>query len=895
MIGTKLAHYEITSHLGSGGMGDVYQATDSKLGRSVAIKFLPAAVAADADRLSRFRREAQVLASLNHPNIAHIYGLEESGETRCIVMELVEGETLQERIHGGPIPVDESLTIAKQIAEALEAAHEKGVIHRDLKPGNVMLTGDGRVKVLDFGLAKAYDANPSNPGMSNSPTIASMAATNAGIIMGTAGYMSPEQARGKNVDRRADIWAFGAVLYEMLTGQRAFPGEDLTDTLAAVVKLDPKWEAIGADVPARVRQVLRVCLQKDPRQRAQAIGDVRLALEGAFETAAAETTATVPSSVRSARLPWMAFAAAVLVAAALAIVAFLRVSDRPVEQPRVHLSVPLPGNTAPGFFALSPDGRSLVMSYQGGLGIRSLDSGEMRLLTGTLGGARTPFWSPDSRTIAFFAERKLKTVAASGGPPLTLCENTGIGNGGTWNRAGAIVFATEAGVLNRVSASGGQCTELAKPEPSVQRRIPVFLPDGDHFLYMLQTTDESRQGMYVASLDDTNGRRLLADISSAMFVPNGHGSNQGRLLFVREQMLMAQAFDATSLQLSGDPVVVADQVSFTNTAPQIAASADMNGTLMYLVNGRPDRQMVWYARSGTELGRGATTSVYGGGVSLAPDDERVAFRRTDAQGLLSLWLQDLERNQETFLTRPPLSPGAPVWSPDGQRVAFSATGAGAPGMYIKNVNGGKEEILLQDTNPQAPSDWSRDDRWLVYTENNPKTGADIWLLPDPSKPSADRKSVKLLGESFNESQGQISPDGKWLAYCSNESGTNQIYLRPFNGTSPALDTKWQLSTSGVPSQEPRWRADGKELFYLELLRGTQRIKLMSVPIGAVPNPAGTPKLLFEFQSLTTVPQANVFAYSPVADGQRFLINVYATEAQPSLEVILNWGKTAGGR
>ena len=875
-------------------MGDVYEATDSKLGRSVAIKFLPEAFSHDSERVGRFEREARVLASLNHSNIATIHGMEESGERKFLVMELVSGETLAERIKRGPIPVDESLTIAKQIAEALEAAHEKGVIHRDLKPGNVMLTSDGRVKVLDFGLAKAYDADPSNPGMSNSPTMVSMAATNAGIIMGTAGYMSPEQARGKNVDKRADIWAFGAVLYEMLTGQRAFPGEDLTDTLAAVVKLDPKWEAIGADVSSRVRQVLRVCLQKDPRQRVQAIGDVRLALEGAFETAAPQSTASAPAPTARGRLALMVAMAAVLVAAALAIVSLLRVRDRPVEQQRVHLSVPLPGNTAPGFFALSPDGRSLVMSYQGGLGIRSLDSGEMRLLTGTL-TARTPFWSPDSRTIAFFVERRLKTVMASGGPPVTLCENTGTGHGGTWNRAGTIVFATEAGVLNRVSAAGAQCTELAKPEPGVQRQIPVFLPDGDHFLYVLQTTDEARRGVYVASLGDPNGRRLLADPTSAMFVPNGPGSNQGRLLFVREQTLMAQAFDATPLQLSGDPVMVADPVSFTASQPQIAVSADTNGTLMYLVNGRPERQMVWYARSGTELIRAAMTGGQGGAVSLAPDGERVAFRRSDARGLLSLWMQNLERNQETFLTRPPLSPGAPVWSPDGQRVAYSATGAGAPAIYIKNVNGGKEEILLQGTNPQAPSDWSRDDHWLVYTENNPKTGADIWLLLDPSKPSADRKSVKLLGESFNESQGQISPDGKWLAYYSDESDTGQIYLRPFNGISPASETKWQLSTSGVASLEPRWSADGKELFYLEIVRGTRRIKLMSVSIGAVPKPAGTPKLLFEFQSLTTVPQANVFAYSPAADGQRFLINVYATEAQPSLEVILNWGKTAGSR
>jgi serine/threonine protein kinase/Tol biopolymer transport system component len=885
-IGTQLGSHEITALLGKGGMGEVYRARDTKLKRDVAIKVLPDEFSRDADRLNRFQREAEVLASLNHPNIAAIYDLEEADGNRYLVLELVEGETLGDRIARGPLSIEEALEIAMQICEALEAAHERGIIHRDLKPANIKLTPNGRVKVLDFGLAKAIECSPEGTALSNSPTMVS--GTMGGMIIGTAAYMSPEQAKGRMVDKRTDIFAFGCVLYEMLTGCAAFEGEDITEILSRVLQREPDWNLVPVGVPQRLQNLLRLCLEKDLTKRRRDAGDVRIDIEQVLTEPAAAIPANAPA--RSSRLPWMVAVAAVLVAAVLAIVSFLRVPDRAVEQRRVHLSVPLPGNVAPGHFALSPDGRSLVMN-RGGLQIRSLDSGEIRPLTGTP-NARTPFWSPDSRTIAFFAEGKLKAVAASGGPLMTLCENTGLGGGGTWNRAGTIIFATESGALNRVSAAGAQCSELAKPEPGERRSIPVFLPDGDHFLYTLGTTDETRRGIYVASLGDPNGRRLLADPSSAMFIPNVRGSNQGRLLFVREGLtLMAQAFDAASFQLSGDPVVVADQVSFAATPPQIAASGDTNGTLMYLINGRPGRQMVWYSRAGTQLGLSAKTGFAGNGVSLEPNGKRVIFTRFDAQFLSSLWLQNLERDQETSITRPPLNPDAAVWSPDGQRVVFKATGSGAPAIYIKNVNGGKEQILGQGTNPQYPSDWSRDDAWLVYTENSPRTGADIWLLPDPSKPSANRKPVRLLGESFNESQGQISPDGKWLAYYSDESGTGQVYLRPFNVRSPESDTKWQVSTGEGRHVEPRWRADGKELFYLESVAGTRRIKLMSVTVGLAPNPAGTPKELFEFVSLSAVPQENYFLYSPAADGQRFLINVFATEAQPSLEVIQNWART----
>ncbi|MGH9255772.1 MAG: protein kinase domain-containing protein [Vicinamibacterales bacterium] len=873
--GTALGPYSITALIGTGGMGQVYRAHDRRLDRDVAIK-----VAAEAFS-ERFTREARAIAALNHTNICHLYDV----GPNYLVMELVEGESPR-----GPLAFEEALPILRQLIDGIEAAHEKGIVHRDLKPTNIKITPDGVVKILDFGLAKAMEPDGldshQHGDVTNSPTIApslSMGATIQGTILGTAAYMAPEQAKGKQADRRSDIWSFGVVAYELLTGQRLFQGETTVEILGAVLNKDPDLSA----TPQRTQRLLRWCLERDRKDRLQAIGDARRLLAEEPVVAPPPTVASSSLSRSGLALRWAAAVVTAVALIGLATMSWLYVSERPTEQPLVHLSIPLPGNTAPGFIALSPDARVLVMSYQNGLGLRALDSSEVRPLAGTQ-GARTPFWSPDSRTIAFFADRQLKTVAASGGPPQTLCDNVGLGGGGTWNRNDTILFATEAGALQRVAAAGGMCTELTKAEPGVSHRIPVFLPDGDHFLYVLEAPDEARRGLYAASLGDPNGRRLLADPSSGAFVPDGSGSDRGRLLFIREQTLMAQPFDAASLQLSGDPIPVAEQVSFTSTRPQIAASAGMNGTLMYLANGRPDQELVWYDRSGKELDRAAQTSNPRSGISLAPDGKRVAFLRFDGQNVGALWLQDLERNQETRFTTPPLSPGAPVWSPDGQRVAFRATGAGMDAIYVKRV-GGTEAVLLQGTSPSFPSGWSRDGRWLVYTEINPKTGADLWLLPNPSTASADRKPVPWLVTPFLESQGQISPDGNWLAYTSNESGRNHVYLSPFGGAAPGPDTKWQVST--VPSAEPRWRADGEELFYLEGVTGTRRFKVMSVPIVAAPNPIGTPTPLFEFQSTGAVQQDNRLLYSPSSDGQRFLISVYATEAQPSLEVLLNWGQT----
>jgi eukaryotic-like serine/threonine-protein kinase len=506
MIGTKLAHYEITSHLGTGGMGEVYQATDSKLARSVAVKFLPEAFSHDSERVARFEREARMLASLNHPHIAGIYGLEESGERKFLVMELVEGETLAERIKRGPIPVDESLSIAKQICEALEAAHEKGIVHRDLKPGNVKITPDGKVKVLDFGLAKAFEAEASKSNVSQSPTL-SMAATNAGMILGTAAYMSPEQVKGQQVDRRTDIFAFGAVLYEMFTGRAVFEGEDVQDILGAVLKSEPDWTRLPAETPPGVRKLLRLCLEKNAKNRRSDATDVRVDIEQALVEPVTAMPETPPA--RGARLAWIAFAAALLAAVVLAIpaVRYLRETP-PSSPPETRTEIVTPATEDPISFALSPDGRQIVFAASGGgasrLWLRSLAATAAQPLAGTE-GAVSPFWSPDSRSIGFFADNKLKRLDIGGGAPQTLA-TVSTTRGGTWNADGVILFTPAQGSpLFRVPASGGEAVAVTKLDRQTSHRFPFFLPDGRQFLFLAQGTPETA-GIYLGSLDSTETR-----------------------------------------------------------------------------------------------------------------------------------------------------------------------------------------------------------------------------------------------------------------------------------------------------------------------------------------------------------------------------------------------------
>jgi len=853
-------------------MGEVYRGRDTKLDREIAIKVLPAAVARDPERLARFEREAKVLASLNHPNIAQIYGVEESDGVRALVMELVPGETLK-----GPLPLERALHYAKQIADALEAAHDKGIIHRDLKPANIVLTPQGVVKVLDFGLAAVSQPAGTEGDPNNSPTL-TMRATQAGMILGTAGYMAPEQAAGQAVDKRADIWSFGVVLWEMLTGQRLFTGETVSHTLAAVLTKEPDL----ARVPLKVRPLLERCLEKDPKKRLRDIGDAWPLLES---TPSSVTTGALPGIEKSWRAgSRVAWGVAGILLIALVVVSFNHFREAPPEVQALRLSIDLPQNADVPSFALSPDGHTLVLAVTmptapPQLYLRSLDSTQLRPINGT-NAARTPFWSPDGRSIGFFADAKLKVVSAGGGPVQTLCD-LGIGTG-SWGRDGVILFTSSVTrQIYRVSASGGTCTPVLTPENGADYRVPVFLPDGRHFFYVSLIGGNGVQaGVFVAELDHPKPRRVLPDVSGVVYVPPEPGSRLADLLFLRETTLMAQPLDPETLQPAGDLFAVAEQASPTNSPPQLAVAASADSTLVYLANLRLDSQLAWYDRSGKVLGK---VGARGGlaGVSLSSDGKTAAVSRSDrASEPPETWLYDLARNVESRFTSA-LS-GAAVWSPDGAQIAFYHLGQ--RNTYLKEVTGTREELLIRG----IPSDWSPDGRFLLYTDVDPKNQGDIWILPDPLNKSGARKPVPFLQTPFDESQAQFSPDGRWVAYTSNESGRYEIYLRPFPTPASESGVKWRVSSNG--GRQPRWRRDGRELFYLE--PAPPRLQLMAIPVSPGPRPIApdaTPRILFEYRARDYVPQLNTFTYSPSNDGQRFLVSAYADQdVRPTLNVMVNW-------
>ncbi len=893
MIGTKLAHYEITSHLGTGGMGEVYQATDSKLGRSVAIKLLPEAFMHDADRAARFEREARVLASLNHPNIAAIHGLEESGGRRFLVMELVEGETLAERIKRGPIPVEESLGIAKPICDALEAAHEKGITHRDLKPANIKVTPEGMVKVLDFGLAKACETSPANTNFSNSPTMGSMAATNAGVILGTAAYMSPEQARGEEVDRRTDIFAFGAVLYEMLTGRQAFEGEDISDILSRVLRSDPDWKLLPADVPPRIRELLRLCLQKDVKKRRQTATDVRIDIEQA--SAEPETAAAVTTPARGSRTAWLIAAATTLTAVVLAIPAVRYLRETPPPETRVEIVTP--ATDQPTSFALSPDGRQIVFVASGDgasrLWLRSLATTTAQPLAGTE-GATAPFWAPDSRSVGFFAGGALKRLDLGGGAPQTLAPATN-GSGGTWNADGVIVFAPSVTApLMRVSATGGAAAAVTTLGPQQQGHVaPHFLPGGRRFLFHMWGGAPDTTGIYLGALDGSAPTRLTAADSAGVFLPSGW------LLWVRAGTLVAQRLDVAQAALTGEPVTLADGVAFDgNFNFRSAVSVAATGLVAYRTGAGNQRQLTWVDRSGTARGAVGDPDATLFHPRVSPDGRRVVVTRT-VQGNRDLWLLDGARTSR--VTFDAAFDDFPLWSPDGARIVFRSYRTGVGDLYQKLTSGaGVEELLVASDQLKTPMSWSADGRFLLYLSIDAQTNADLWVVPmsganasatarSQQETAGDRTPSVFLKTPFREAYGAFSPDGRWVAYHSNESGRNEIYVRPFvppgaAGTAAVAATgQWQVSTAG--GIHPVWRPDGKELYYLNPAGA-----MMAAPVtvtGATLEP-GAPVVLFPtriYGGGVDIQQGRQYDVAP--DG-RFLINTELDSADAPITLIQNW-------
>jgi eukaryotic-like serine/threonine-protein kinase len=878
--GDCLGPYKVITRIGAGGMGEVYRARDTKLDRDVAIKVLPAALAHDPERLARFEREAKVLAALNHPNIAQIYGLEQ----RALVMELVEGETLK-----GPLPIETALNYAKQIADALEAAHEKGITHRDLKPANIMITPAGTVKVLDFGLA-AVAQDPASDGTdpSNSPTL-TMRATQAGMIMGTAAYMSPEQAAGKPVDKRADIWSFGVVLFELLTGHQLFgEGETISHILADVLRAPIEFDKLPRETPKAIRDLLQRCLDRDVRNRLRDIGEARVVihkyLAAPMDARGNQTDASaVGMRVQGARtLPWVVAAIALIAATVFAVLWLVR----PAPATRIsQFTVDAPPDSiftnSFAATAVSPDGRYLVFgaarnSGTPSLWLRPLDSLAARQLPGTE-GANLPIWSPDSKSIAFFASGRLKRIDLVGGAPLVLCDATEAINAsvsGTWNRDGVILFGGTDG-LRRVSASGGSAVLITRADSSRQEAglgYPQFLPDGKHFIYFVESGNANTQGVYSGSLDRPQEHvQILRTDAKALYTQPNTGRS-GYLLWLREQTLLAQRFDAGKLRLEGDPAPVAEGVGVNNLRRGAFWTSD-SGLLVYRTGGVGRRKLVWMNRDGKGIEQAGQPDFYGS-VQLSPDAKKVAFGRIDPTGAVeNIWLLEFARSATSRLTFGQKQDSTPLWSPDGRQIVFHSNRGGVYQMYRKDSGGGRqEEQLTEGPMNKFPSDWSRNGKYLLYDQVDPATGADLWALPL----EAPRKPVLVLQTPFAEMRAQFSPDGKWIAYESNESGRSEIYVRAF----PSSTGQWQISNQGGTSA--RWRGDGKELFYL-----SPDGKMMAVGIrtSAASVEADPPRELFG-ASLSGL----YFSYDITSDGRRFLL-VEPPEAQGGiapLTVVLNW-------
>jgi len=897
--GQRLGSYTIGAPLGVGGMSEVYLARDSTLGREVAIKVLPALFTRDPDRLARFEREARLLASLNHPNIATIYGIEHVDGIHALILEVVEGNTLAQRLDQAAfglsgrrkagreqslkapagLPLGDALTIARQVAEAIEAAHSKGIVHRDLKPANIKIRPDGVVKVLDFGLARAAhgDAPVSD---ATPPSTLTVGPTREGAILGTAAYMSPEQARGLAVDRRTDIWAFGCVLYELLTGHTAFAGATSSDTIAAVLEHEPDWTALPATTPPPVRSLLRRCLQKDPAKRLRDIGDAGFQIDEALNEPAWSMPGTGPKPApMTGRLLW---AAALVGAVAATAATAWSLRPAPLEPDEVRLETTAPPTTDPTSLAISPDGKQLVFAATtdgtSRLWVRPLHTASARPLAGTE-HARFPFWSPDSRSVGFTAEGQLKRIDVNGGVVRVLA--TGVGTG-TWNQDGTILFDRgPGGGLFRVSADGGE-PRLAAQIDSLANDPwrPEFLPDQRHFLFYETGT---MPGIYVGQLDSKDAPRRLLDAQAATYAAPGH------LIFVRQRTLFAQPFDPVRLELSGSPTVVAEQLVVGENPGTAALSASAAGPVVYRTGPEGARsQFVWFDRSGKAPEAVAGSDIGDGfNSSLSPDGRQLAFSRftDDRPGRTAdIWLLDLARGVASRFTSDPMFDLTPVWSPNGDRLAFASNRKRADGstgsfdVYVKAATGlGNDDLLVGHDFGDPPSDWSPDGRFILYNrQSGTGNNNDIWGLPL----EGDRKPFPVVDTKFAESNGQFSPDGKWIAFQSNESGQVEVYVQPFPG--PGRRTR--ITRDG--GDQARWRSDGKELFYL-----TPDDRLMAVPMRLDVErdtvDAGMPRMLFALRVNGVPRHAYGRHYSVSRDGQRFLVNTLKEVTLP-ITVVLNW-------
>jgi eukaryotic-like serine/threonine-protein kinase len=852
--GFELGPYRILAPLDAGGMGEVYRALDTRLQREVAVKVLPAAWSADPERVARLQQEARLLAALNHPHIATIHGLEIAGGVHAIVMELIDGPTLADRLESGPLRLEAALEMAQQIAEALEAAHEKDIIHRDLKPANIKVTATGAARLLDFGLAQAR-----MPGD---------VARNEGPVMGTPGYMSPEQIRGERVDARTDVWAFGCVLYEMLTGTRAFGRATVTDTLSAILEQDPDWDRLPAEVPAGIRRLLRRCLEKNSRRRLHDIADARIEIEDAVNDPEHEpATAAVSRKRRRA----LGISAAVLtVAFAAALGTWLR---SPALPPPLRVVDILTPRTSDIFsFALSPDGQHIafVADHEGQpmLWVRALDAAKPHVLPGTE-AARRPFWSPDSRSIGFFANSELKRTEVRGGGVRTVTYALG-GTTAAWGAEGSILFSgADAPALRRVDAAGGTVTAATAVAPqSTGHRHPHFLPGGRQFLFFAGGPDAVR-GVYLGSLGSSGVSRLTASDAQGVYVAPGW------LLFVRQGMLLAQRLDLAQRALTGESITVVDSVAVEPITGSAAFSTADSGVMAF----RPARpsatRLYWFDRAGNALGVFGPTGQTGlSNIRFSPDGRRVAVERT-LQNETDVWLLDSMR--QTRLTRG--SDGniarLPLWSPNGDRIAFESVESGSVKLAVRQSSGGgPQETLFESPQGKIPCDWSADGRFLLYYVPDPKSGTDLWVLPLET-----RRPFVFLKTDANELWGQFSPDGRWVAYQSNETGRYEIYVRPFPDSGGPIP----VSTAG--GVYPRWSRDGKELYFI-----APDAKLLGARIRATGSTVepGAPEILFQTQrvggGLNVIGRSH--QYDVTADG-RFLVNAAEPDAAP-ITLMLHW-------